>query len=534
MLGRQTATAHYWTKSLKISDSDMESIFAIMLEEEKPLDGRQMARLFVERRVRQEDELWRKRLKDGKLYQPRETYEIGQKLVFPALKFALGEVMGARPGSNPDQGQFTVIQVAFDDGVQREFASALATPHQLDLSEDVDGGESASLADQVLEPADIDAILEEHGAELRKQIEARLEKNDDVAYAAGLWFVTSLLPQIDEGHLNLAEALLDMQAGGPLSAEEMLPILDLPREINQTLQAFALNYAMYNDRRFDEVGAEGMVRWYLRALEPEEVKQTPERLVYDPIPYNRDLLTPEELELEAEIADEHSELPAVTRRPEQVTLTLIYPHRRSGTLPLNSALSAMFPTAYEAERILVTFVDEETEDEYTGWVVRAGRYICGLDRLYRKNKLPIGTIVRIRRTADPVRFIIGFDAYRPRTEWVTLLQPQGTKITFESDQRAIGAVYDELIVLGVDDLAALDAIRTEIKRHKRGLVEIVRELLPELARLNPQGAVHFKTLYSAVNMVRRCPPGPVFAALESQPVFEPVGGHYWRMSNRDA
>jgi hypothetical protein len=531
LLARQTATAQYWNESLKVTDSDMESLFSIMLEEEKPLDGRQMVRLFVERRIRQEDELWRKRLADGKLFQPREQYTVGQKLVFPALKFALGEVVGSRPGANPDQGEFAVLQVAFEDGIHREFASALQTPHKLNLPDSEEDGES--VADQVLEPVDIDEILENHGPSIRKQIEARLEKTPDVAYAAGLWFVTSLLPQIDQGHLNLAEALLDMQGGGPLGAEDMLTILDLPKEINQKLQAFALNFAMYNDRRFDEVGSEGLVRWYLKALEPEEVKQTPERLVYEPIPYNRDLLTPEELELEAEIADEHSPLPAVKVRPEEVVLTLIYAHRRSGTLPLNAALSAIFPTAYEAERILITFVDEGTGDEYTGWVVRQGRYVCGLDRYYRKHRLPIGVFVRVKRTADPARFIIGFDGYRPRTEWVTLLEPQAGKVGFESEQRAIGAVYDELMVLGVDDLEALDTLRSEVKRQKRGLVDTVRDILPELARLNPQGAVHFKTLYSAVNMVRRCPPGPIFAALESQLTFEPVGGHYWRITSKE-
>lgn len=530
MLGRQTLTPQYWTESLKITDADIESLFSIMLESEMPLDGRQMTRLFVERRIREEDEVWRDRLADGELFQPSAQYEVGQKLVFPALSFSLGEVVGVRPGANPDQGEFNVIQVEFDDGLTREFASELNVPHSLNLEANGEA-EADTSAVQLLEDVDIDAILNEHGAEIRKQLEVRLSTFEDVAYAAGLWFVQSLLPDIDQGHTNLAEALLDMQSGGPLSAEDMLPILDLPQEINHKLQAFALNYALYNDQRFDEVGPAGLVCWYLRNLEPEEVKQTPERLNYKPVNYNLDLLSDDEIDLELEIADELSELPAVSTSPDEITLRLIYPHRRSGTLPLTPHLSAMFPTAYEADHILITFVDEATGDEYTGWVVRRGRYVCGLDRYYRKYQLPIGVIIKVKATDDPGRFMLAVDTYRPRTEWVTLLHPRNGKVVFETQQRGIGAAYDELMVLGADDLDGLDALWNDPARQRRSLVETVRELLPELARLNPQGAVHFKTLYSAVNMVRRCPPGPIFAALEAQMEFVPVGGHYWRYDN---
>lgn len=526
MLGRQTLTSHYWTDALKITDSDIESLFSIMLEEEKPLDGSQMVRLFVERRVRLEDDTWRKRLAEGELFQPRNQYQEGQKVVFSALEFALGTVVGSRTGANPDQGNFTVIQVEFEDGVQREFASALEASHKLNLETDDDG--SAALSESLLGAVDIDEICDDFGDDIREMLEERLSKIDDVAYAAGLWFLKSLLPDVGQAYTNLAEALLDMQGGGPLAAEDMLPVLDMPREINPKLQAFALNYALYHDRRFDEVGPAGMVAWYLRNLEPDEVKETPNRLLYEPVPYNIDLLSDDELDLVVEIGDELSALPPVRRAPDEVTLTLIYPHRRSGTLPLTKALSAMFPTAYEAEHILITFVDEDSGEEYTGWVVRSGRYVCGLDRFYRKNRLPIGVVITVKRTDNPGRFLISYEGYRPRTEWVTLLLPQNKRAAFESQQRAIGAAYDELMVLGADDLESLDSIWQDTKNPRRSLVETVREVLPELARLNPQGAVHFKTLYSAVNMVRRCPPEPILAALEALPEFEPVGGHYWR------
>ena len=55
-------------------------------------------------------------------------------------------------------------------------------------------------------------------------------------------------------------------------------------------------------------------------------------------------------------------------------------------------------------------------------------------------------------------------------------------------------------------------------------------LFPELAKLSPQTTVHSKTVYSAVNVVRRCPPGPVFAELVRQPCFVSMGENYWRFN----
>jgi hypothetical protein len=60
---------------------------------------------------------------------------------------------------------------------------------------------------------------------------------------------------------------------------------------------------------------------------------------------------------------------------------------------------------------------------------------------------------------------------------------------------------------------------------------ILHALITELSRNSPQGTVHAKTLYSAYNVLRRCPPGPIFAALDTHSEFEHVGNHYWRLSD---
>src|SRR5262249_5988501 len=212
-------------------------------------------------------------------------------------------------------------------------------------------------------------------------------------------------------------------------------------------------------------------------------------------------------------------------------LTLIYPHRRVGTLPLTSKIQNLFPTAEEAPRIRITLIDGQTQEEFPGWVVPENKFVFGLDPIYRRYRLPIGAYVSAKATDDPARVIIDFDSHRPRTEYIRLAVPVDGRLTFANFKRSIGAGYDELLIVGAEDLEAVDAVWRTARDRKRGLVEIIRDLVPELARLNPQNAVHAKTLYSAVNIVRRVPPGPIFAALVARPEFQHVGGPYWRLSS---
>jgi hypothetical protein len=55
------------------------------------------------------------------------------------------------------------------------------------------------------------------------------------------------------------------------------------------------------------------------------------------------------------------------------------------------------------------------------------------------------------------------------------------------------------------------------------LAALVEQIVPELTKLNPQGSVHAKSVYAAVNIVRRVAPGPVFHALLSSRNFRDVG-----------
>lgn len=98
------------------------------------------------------------------------------------------------------------------------------------------------------------------------------------------------------------------------------------------------------DPRFDEVAPKDEVAWFLRRLEPDEVQKTPERLLYQPIPHDRALLSPQLLLLERELDDEWSDL-AEPPSPQPVVFTLMFPHRHAGVIPLSARIRPLFPPA---------------------------------------------------------------------------------------------------------------------------------------------------------------------------------------------
>lgn len=520
-------TANTWIRSFKVRAADVDFLTGLLLEHETPLSTHELARALIEKKLAEEREAVRARYADTAQYNPAHTYEPGQKLIFPALAFASAVVTDVRPGYNPQYGEFSVIQVAFDDDEtqQREFAAGLAAPHKLSTADD------APLELPGLSTLTADDILAAHEEDILLEVESRLVDTPGLIYVAQRWFPRDLMAEVNEGHLNLAEAVLDIMNGGPMTTETILTEIGGLGAGAPGLEVFSMNVALDQDSRFDEVGPAGEVLWYLSRLEPAQIKQTPANLEYTPIPYDDNALTPDMRQLIREIGDELSDLGEVAP-VDEARVILIYPHRRNGTLPLNAAAQHVFPTARRAPRIHVTLVDKHTGQEYIGWVAHRENYVYGLKAFYEQHAVPIGGHVLARRSDEPGKIIISYDDYRPRSEYLPLMSVRNDQVFFENIKRSIGAFYDDLMIIGVDDLAGLEAYTQAVQQQRKPLVSLMKLLLPPLGNLTPQGAVHAKTLYSALNALRRCPPEPMLATLNTNPDFENVGGHYWRLGER--
>ncbi len=514
----------YWAE-FDVEDDDLDVIYNLLLEREVPLPSSDMAEAVIAHRLeRLEQEAQETKQTEYPAYLPKEKYAEGDEIIFPAFNNSLGVVRGVRAGNNPDLGKFDVIDVAFEEnGEELQFAARLED-HALNRPP-----EPVKAMDALDNPQ---AVMARFGELITRRLEERLERNEDTVRIAGRWFPKSLLADIHEGHLNLAEAILDVAQGGPTPTSELLEQLELPDDLDPLLAEFSLDYAFQEDERFDEVGPAGQILWFLRRLEPEKVKVTPRRLEYAPQRYDRSMLTDELLDLEVRLDDELSEVPPPGRPSDQETISLLFPHWRSGTLPLSAKLQQFFPTAYEAPRIRFILVDGHSGDTFPGWVVREKRYVYGLDDWYARYEIPAGGYVTIRHGDEPGQVLVRAQDRRRRNDWMrTVAIYDGDQIGFTMLKQPVGAAYDDLMVVGLVDAEALDETWLKSEQRKLPFDRLVAYVFRELAKLNPQSAVHAQSLYSGINVFRRVPPGPVFAELVTRPYYSHVGDSYWRFED---
>ncbi|NWF65536.1 MAG: hypothetical protein HXY38_14660 [Chloroflexi bacterium] len=519
MIGAISLPTEYWL-NLQITPQDVENLQTILFEQETPLTTRDLVSHFIEARIRVEQNLLESKQKAaGKPYLPREKYSVGERLAFPALGWLQGEVSMVRPGRNPSVGEFDVITVKFDDQSARMFAAALGS-HGLNdapIEKSSDSG------------AEVNTILTEHGASIEKKLETAFASDETLVKIAGRWFPRVLLVDINQGQLNLVEAVLDMAGGEPLATTELMKDTELPTDVNPKLVEFSLNYALQDDDRFDEVGPAGQVLWCLRRLEPDFVREVPPPLRYVEVEHDRNVLTPEMLALEAQLDDELTLVDGADTREDvsAVTITLIYPHLRAGTLPVSQRTRKLFPTAYETPRVRFTLVDGKTKQRIPAWVVLEHGYVFGLREWYKAHQLIPGSLVQVRKGENPGEVIVEVKTQRSSKDWVrTVMVGSDGGFVFATLKQPITAEFNDRMVIHVPDFKALDPIWEK----KRTFDELMMIVMRELSKSNPQGHVHAQELYAAVNLVRRVPPAPIFAALESHPAFSHVGDLHFRLN----
>jgi len=515
---------NYW-EEYQLERKDITFLYDYLLENETPLTSEELMPILVEQRIeREKARLEKKRLDGNEIYFPKDSYQEGDKLVFPAFAWQKGEVMGVREGENPAQGQFSVIQVEFESGDEHEFASRIED-HSLNIPPEDAQGDS-------LTPEVVIADFQSH---LVKQIESGLADNEDFVQIAGRWFLRALLVDVNTGHLNLAEAVLDMHDGGPLATEELIKEVDLPDDFNPHLIEFSMDHALQEDPRFDEVGPAGIVSWFLKGLEPESVQNTPLYLQYTPIEYDRDSLTEEMVALEDSLDDELTPWKENRTYPvEAVEVRLIFPHWRAGTLPLSERVKPLFPTAYESPRIRFTLVDGKTKERFPGWVVREERYVSGLKEWYEENGLIPGGIVYIKPGEEPGEVIVETKSSRSTKDWMrTILVGSDGELVFATLKQIISSDFNARMAIMIPDIEPVDEVWEKNLQKPPPFEQIVVDIVRELTKLNPQGHVHVTELYAAVNTVRRCPPGPLFALLETRPWFVHVGDLHFRFDDSE-
>ncbi len=514
-------------KNLTITDADLQDLLAYLFETETPLPIESLARILVHNRLEHERKALEERQKTlGKVYLPKEQYTPGEQITFPHLDWKSGTISATRQGNNPEIGEFKVITVDFEDGEKREFAAELAE-HPLNTPRN----QVDSTSDQAVE-----TVLKTYGAEIRKKLRVALEEQSDIVRIGGTWFPKSLLIDINQGYLNLAEALLDAQKGGPMSPEELLKQMELDQTDNLKLLEFSLNYAMQEDPRFDEVGTSGKIAWFLRRFEPEEVREVPLYLQVKPEVTELPEVSEDTLKMILSLNDELTpdEFSDTEEQITQASIVLNYPHWRTGTLPITPATAQIFPTALETEHVKFMLEDAQNDEKISAWVVRPHRYVFGLREWFERQNLIPGSIIEIAATADPGIVKIVPQKKRSNKEWIkTVLVGADGGLVIALLRQPIHAGIHDRMAIAIPDVASLDNLWNQRRSKNISLKSDIKRMMTELSKLDNQRHVHFIDLYASINVIRRTPPFDLLSVLTNNSEFIHVGDNYYNLAETD-
>lgn len=238
----------YWREQFALTAEDEEALQEYALQMSRPLTLAELVRAVVDRHSASSvDEA-----RDG-TYSPIGRYKAGQKLRFASVGNAIGEVIDVRAGRNPRYDPFEVIRVQFGEDDDREFASGLESL-------------PATGRDQEEEDAlDAETILAEYGDLVSGRVREALESSDAFLRYGGRWLPTVMMVGFNEGHLNIAEAMIDI-TGEAMGPDELLTEVPLDESAPAELARFSLNYVLEQDARFTNLGSESAPRWYLSRL----------------------------------------------------------------------------------------------------------------------------------------------------------------------------------------------------------------------------------------------------------------------------
>lgn len=263
MIQRRTQNLLYWRDHYEVDEADHEFLYDILGSAADPLSLEALALAIIDRRCQTEESRIRNELSRGQIYDPKKAYAIGDAIVFPAFEYRFGEATDVRPGENPEHGEFDVLTVRFEDnGRELQFAARLQADHVLNRETD-----EIIFSDEPLLTAQ--EICDEVGDALSVRLEEHLRENPDYFINAGLrWLTTDQMAPVNVGHLNIAEAAIEM-TGVATPTSELLDMVEIDPSMSESVRLFSLETAMHNDDRFVQVGPAGESMWTLRTMVPE-------------------------------------------------------------------------------------------------------------------------------------------------------------------------------------------------------------------------------------------------------------------------
>jgi precorrin-6B methylase 2 len=533
-------TEEYW-RSFALTAEELDYLHQLVLDAGIPQTEAFLAYDLVERRCEQEEAGVEEEAVEVLPYDPRQAYKVGQEIVVKAqhkgeIVYLRGTVTGRRNVWQADYGNFEALRVRIGEGgkatskeyvacAKRGFEGWEPIPVEQVVGTDWDLGQT----DEYIAPGE---VFEQFQGYVLRQLTKQLGADARFIGFGHEWFVPELLAPVSEDELTAAARRIE-QRGDPLPLHRLTRVPEMPQQNKEFVQQFSWNDALSRDPRFDNVGTVDTPLWFLRALEPPEAVEKPSRLAIPTVSYSRQYqyVHRELKDMERTIDDEGSEeealLPVTAGRVPSVEFVLSFAHRVTGTVPLTSRIRRAFPQG-DGPRTRLTFIDGRSRERMPGWVMHEDRYAWGLREWYDENLIWAGAYIRLETTENPLEMVVDYiPLSQPKEEQVRVPRVVEGRLTFEWQTRTIPYKYDPLMLIAETRFEDMEALWLEAEKVGKPIFEVMCDVFPELAHLHPQGHVHARTLYSAVNLFRRCAPGTVFGTLSARPCFDSVGDGYW-------
>jgi len=429
------------------------------------------------------------------IYQQAGDYEVGQRIYIASRgQMAIVEDKQSEEyPTTPDGGRSTIrhpcksIRVKLEDGTvpNRFICAAPFLRPTLPLS--------GAIGD----------LIEYHGKQLRDKLKNSLWYDTGRRFVSfdREWFLQDLLIANEDTAQEVRGLLLERSK--PASVLEIAYALF--EDVSDPVITFSLSVLLNSRSDLFQLTRRSPPPVLWSVCEDSTKVDKPERIAVPPV---RRKIT----ESDKVVKSEEPRKPrkkTKTQCRQRVEFAIPIGYRESGTIPLNSKTAGVFPSGLG--NIPLVFIDARGNSRMQGGVSHEEEYAWGIFDWLEKYHIPSGGMIALERTDDEFELKIDYvPAARARpysvraVKWVNgKLVAYTRQITPECEVDL--AMYEYSTIF--EDPTAMWAEATD------AIFDVICYIFPVLAEGDPDDAVHYKTISSAVSYIRRCAPSTVWALL---------------------
>lgn len=448
---------------------------------------------------------------DTVIYQKAGDYRVNQRIYIASEgRMAIVERKEPKPYATPRDGGRTTfwhkcqcIEVRLADGTVKQFICA-----------------APFLESALPAKSSLGDLIELRGRQLRDRLKHSLWNDSARRFASFQreWCLRELLVANDEATVQEIEHLL-LRRGTPTSVLEIASILF--EDVSDPVVVFSLGVLLNSSNLFRRVRESPPPELWFLSEHPTKV-DVPKRRAVPSV--RRKIIESDPRVVKTEKPRKRRTKTKIRRR-RRVELIVPVGYPESGTLPVNSKTSGVFPAG--SGEIPLIFIDARSGLRMQGGVSHDDGHSWGLFDWFQAYDIRAGAKIVIERTDD--EFVLKVDyvpAACPVTYRLRVVTWQAGELVsftreFTPAYEVDAEIYEYSTVF--EDPKALWAEATD------AIFDIICCVFPALAQGDADGAVHYRTISSAVSYVRRCAPSTVWALLSTHECFQHVAGRpgYW-------